>query len=210
MGVRGPLPKSAAERAYEGGAAHRPMPGARPLLAGVLIERPKRMTAAARKIWDAYVEQLSMLGFLRPVDAGALGRLCEDVAYLQELQSGMRQHADEPERARKRRLREIREELQRLAEQGGLLDKLEELRDEERRLIATPLLGAAAFAMTPEGRRFTATINPLASRIMRAEMQFGLTPVSSQRLEGTLGSGFMAPIAPGAAAPDSGIEDLLQ
>jgi hypothetical protein len=40
--------------------------------------------------------------------------------------------------------------------------------------------------MSQEGRRLTATINTLASRIKRDEMQFGLTPVASQRLENIL------------------------
>jgi hypothetical protein len=38
-------------------------------------------------------------------------------------------------------------------------------------------------SMSHEGRRLAATINALASRIKRDELQFGLTPVASQRLE---------------------------
>jgi len=86
MGVRGPIPKSADLRILEGERAHRPLPQAKPRYEG-LPERPKGMTAAARRIWDGYVAQLA--GSLRVVDGFALRRLCEDVAQLEELQKGL-------------------------------------------------------------------------------------------------------------------------
>lgn len=90
MGLRGPNPKSAALRILEGQRAHRPLPAARPasVYASGVPERPKGMSAAARRIWDGYVEQLA--GSLRLVDGFALRRLCEDVAEMQDLQAGRR------------------------------------------------------------------------------------------------------------------------
>src|SRR3954471_11440481 len=102
MGLRGPTAKSAELRLLEGNRAHRPLPApaVRPYAPG-MPERPKGMTAAARRVWDNYLEQLAPLGILRAVDGFALSRLCEDVAMLQELQSGMRKLAGEMRRAAK-------------------------------------------------------------------------------------------------------------
>jgi hypothetical protein len=111
------------------------------------------MTAAARRVWGSYIQQLAPLGILRAVDGFALSRLCEDVALLQELQAGQRRLASEMRRQAKKDGRKI---------PGGALIDL---------------------TMSHEGRRLAATINTLASRIKRDELQFGLTPVSSQRLE---------------------------
>lgn len=123
------------------------------------------MTAAARKIWDGYLEQLAPLGVLRAVDGFALRRLCEDVAQLQELQVGQRRLTAQMKRTAKAEGRNL---------PGGALIDL---------------------AMSHEGRRLSATINTLASRIKRDEMQFGLTPVASQRLEN-----IVAPMVPQSAA----------
>lgn len=175
MGLRGPIPKSAEERLHEGSAAHRPLPAARPHYPDGAPERPKGMTAAARRVWDAYMEQMAPLGILRLVDVFALQRLCEDVAMLQELQAGMRQIAGDRKKA---------------AKAAGESTK-------------APMV---VFAMTHEGRRLTATINSLASRIGRQELQFGLTPVSAQRLEGA-GGGLIP--AGGAGLPMDPIEEQL-
>jgi Phage terminase, small subunit len=193
----------------EGERAHRPLPAAGPRYAAGMPERPKGMTAAARRTWDAYLEQMASMGILRPVDAFALCRLCEDVAMLQELQAGLRKIASErerPERERRKRLRSIQDEVKSLVAEGKLLDRLEELRAEEARLEAQRPEGPALLALTMshEGRRLSATINTLAARICREEMQFGLTPVSSQRLEGLTGG-----IIPGVTAQDGSIEAIL-
>lgn len=81
MGVRGPVPKSAEAREYGGGAAHRPMPAARPAAVFGALERPKGMSAAARKRWDFYVGQ----AILRPLDANGLRTICELEADLEQL-----------------------------------------------------------------------------------------------------------------------------
>lgn len=214
MGVRGPLPKSAEERVFEGGRAHRPLPHAGRVYPAGIPERPSGMPAKARRVWDNYVDQMATMGILRPVDAFALQRLCEDVATLQELQGGMRQIATDREKAdrdRRKRLRAIREEAAQLAAGGELMTKIDELKIEEARLVeelAQRPEGSAlvAFSMSHEGRRLFANINVIASRIARQETQFGLTPVSSQRLEGTGGMG-MIPM--GSAQPHDSIEQRL-
>lgn len=154
MGLRGPTAKSAELRLLEGNRAHRPLPpAATTRYAPGMPERPKGMTASARKVWDSYIEQLAPLGVLRAVDGFALRRLCEDVALLQELQAGQRKLASEHKRAAKAEGRKI---------PGGAMLEI---------------------AMSHEGRRLAANINALAGRIKRDELQFGLTPVASQRLE---------------------------
>jgi hypothetical protein len=152
MGRRGPLPKSAEQRAYEGNPSGRPLPASRQQYPEGAPERPRGMTAAVRRVWDAYIQQMSPLGILRMVDVFALERLCIDVAQLRQLQLGMRQLV-----AKRKR------EAKAAGEKGG--DAL------------------ASFAMTHEGRRLTATMNALASRISRQEQQFGLTPAAGQRFE---------------------------
>ena len=153
MGIRGPVKKSAEVRIVEGERAHRPLPGAGVKYQPGVPERPKGMTALARKVWDDYIEQLGPLGVLRVVDGFALRRLCEDVALLQELQMGQRKLAAQ---------------MKRDAKEAG---------------VAMPGGAMISLAMSQDGRRLATTINALASRIKRDELQFGLTPVASQRLE---------------------------
>lgn len=163
------------------------------------------MTAAARRVWDAYMEQMASLGILRLVDVFALQRLCEDVAQLQELQKGMRQIAAEHGREAKMLAAEARRD-------DAAKDLLEKIVTEaegtakpkakKQRVMPAPL---AVFAMTHEGRRLTATINALAGRIGRSEQQYGLTPISGQRLES---AGGMLP-APGVNQPIDPIEKQL-
>lgn len=81
MGLRGPVAKSAEEREYEGGAAHRPLPPRRPAVFVGSLERPKGMSASARKLWDSYVAQ----AILRPIDAAGLQTICELQADLHQL-----------------------------------------------------------------------------------------------------------------------------
>ena len=154
MALFGPVKKSAELRVLEGERAHRPLPAATsPKYGSGVPERPKGMSAAARRVWDGYIEQLGPMGVLRPVDGFALRRLCEDVTLLQELQAGQRKFARGLKKKAKAEGREL---------MGGATIDL---------------------AMSHEGRRLAATINALAGRIKRDEMQFGLTPVASQRLE---------------------------
>ena len=194
MGLRGPNPKSGALRIFEGAAAHRPLPApSRSYLVGI-PERPKGMTAPARRIWDEYIDQIAPLGSIRLVDGFALRRLCEDVALLEELQSGMRKVAADlkrEERVDKARVQAITSELAEaiVTKDCERVQALEQERAEihDRRLSGGAML---ALAKTHDGRRIVATINSLASRIARAELQFGLTPASAARLND--GSGIPA------------------
>ena len=150
----GRIAKSREQRIYEGNVSHRPLPPPRPQYPEGAPTRPKGMTAGARRVWDAYIEQMAPMGFLRLVDRFALERLCEDVALLKELQKGMQA---------------LTREMKRKAKTQG------------QKISGSALVMLAA---SQDGRRLTATINALASRVARQEMQFGLTPVSAQRLEG--------------------------
>ena len=162
MAVYGPIPKSHEQRVREGCAAHRPLPAPRPQIPGGAPERPKGMSARARAIWDQYIDRMGLCA-LRPSDAFALRRLCEDVAELEEMRKGQRQML-----ARMRR--EAREKHETLA--GG---------------------AAVAWAMTHEGRRLALAINQVAGRVFRAELQFGLTPIAAARLESGAPGPFLVP-----------------
>lgn len=172
MGLAGPPPKSRAVRELEGNPAHRDLPGAAPQFALGAPARPKGMTAAARRAWEEYLDRLAPLGILRLVDGFALQRLCEDVAELQELQAGRRKLLAQMKR-------EAKAKNERLA--GG---------------------AAIALASSQEGRRLALAISQVAGRIYRAELQFGLTPVSSTRLEGA-GGGGVIPFPARAAQPNA-------
>lgn len=138
-------------------------------------ERPKGMTSAERKLWDGYVEQLGPMGVLRAVDGFALRRLCEDVALLEELKRGKRKLA------------------QALAKKA---------KEEGRQLAAGPML---EFTTSEEGRSLDRTINSLDMRIRRSELQFGLTPVSSQRLENIVLPAFVPQAAAGMDAVEAAL-----
>src|SRR5689334_16216791 len=116
MGLRGPTPKSAELRLLEGSPAHRPLPAPRAQHAAGVPERPKGMTAAARRIWDGYVDQLA--GSLRLVDGFALQRLCEDVAELEELRKGQRRLVADM----RREAREAADRLKAIEQQLAALD----------------------------------------------------------------------------------------
>jgi len=178
MGLRGPAPKSAELRVLEGQRAHRPLPAPGSKYAFGVPDQPKGMTAAARRVWDSYVDRMAPLGILRQVDGFSLARLCEDVALLLDLQAGTRKLVAEMKR-------EAKAEGKKLP--GGAMISL---------------------ASSHEGRRLTATVNALASRISRAELQFGLTPAAGARLEnsGVGNGGGIMPSAPGAC---DGIEAAL-
>jgi hypothetical protein len=95
-----------------------------------------------------------LAGPLRGVDGFALMRLCEDVAELQDLQVGRRK----------------------------LLAQMKAAAKAEGRLL--PGGAAVALEESVEGQRLKRSISQLSARIYRAELQFGLTPLSATRLEG--------------------------
>src|SRR4051812_4395410 len=86
MGLRGPVPKSAERREFEGGAAHRPLPTARESAVFGIPERPKGMTSGARRFWTFYTGQMLAHGTLRPIDGPCLEMICGLHADLQQLE----------------------------------------------------------------------------------------------------------------------------
>lgn len=146
-----------------------------------MIEAPRGLGAAARRIWDTYIEQLVPLGTLRRADSFALRRLCQDVAELQRLQ------------ADKRRL--VRE-MKKTAKAAG------------RTISGTALL---ELETSPEGRRLQATMNALSARIARQEDRFGLNPIAGTRLDASAPPPAGAIYSPGAYSGDeSSLEASIQ
>jgi len=172
MGLRGPVPKSAEERLYEGNPAHRPLPLARAPLSPLAIDRPKGMSAAARRVWDEMVAPLGPMAYQQYF---VLRDLCLDVAKAQELQRGQRQ---------------LIAEWKREAKAAG------------KKLVA-PL---AQHIATEEGGKLERAINALKRHVAKMQMQYGLTLLSSQRLEG-VGGGFMPTVA---GEPLDPIEEQIQ
>lgn len=152
MGVRGPIPKSAESRQYEGGAAHRPMPSPRSGLGFGSPERPKGMPAAARRFWDFYIEQMSLNGTMRPIDGPCLEMVCTLSADLQQLEREKRRLILQRKAAAKAEKREI---------QGGAM---------------------LEFEMTVEARRLESTINGKRSHLRALCDRYGLNPMAGTRL----------------------------
>jgi len=112
------------------------------------------------------------MAYLRPVDGFALRRLCEDVSELQGLKKGKKRLYGQWKRQAKAEGRQLRGDAR------------------------------TDFEQTPEGRRLQSTISAIAARIGRAELQFGLTPVSSMRLEGLV-------TIPAGPVPVDGLENKI-
>lgn len=152
MGVRGPIPKSAESREYEGGAAHRPMPRAfAPSPLGI-PEKPKGMSAGARRFWDFYVEQMNLNGTLRPIDGPCLEMICGLHSDLQQLEREKRKLIRDRKAKAKAEARKI--------EGGALLE----------------------FEMSVEARRLETTINGKRSSLQRLCDRYGLNPMAGTRL----------------------------
>lgn len=153
MGLRGPIPKSAAERIYEGEAAHRPLPSLRDSVVGGIPERPKGMPAAARRFWEFYTGQMLLNGTLRPIDGPCLEMICCLHADLQQLER------------EKRKL--IRQRKAQAKEQGRLI-------------MGGALL---EFEVTTEGRRLEATIGSKRAALKQLCDRYGLNPLAGTRLQ---------------------------
>jgi phage terminase small subunit len=110
------------------------------------------MSAGARRAWDALVAEMAPSGVLRPVDAGALAMLCEDVAMLEILRKG---------------LGEMAREIAKQAKKQG------------KSVVGGPMVH---LSRTIEGRRTLSTIRELAAQIIVQRREFGLTPASNSRV----------------------------
>src|SRR5580700_3248398 len=93
--MSGPAPKPKKIRILEGNPAWRPLPASEPKYAARVPDRPAGMSAGARRAWAALVAEMAPSGVLRPVDAGALAMLCEDMAMLEIMRKGLAQMASE-------------------------------------------------------------------------------------------------------------------
>lgn len=160
MGIRGPAPTPTKIRVMNGNPSRRPLPENEPKFAEGIPEQPKWLSAEAQPFWDAYIELMAPSGVLRLVDAFALARLCEDSADLNELTIG---------------LRYLEGQLVKDAKKQG--QKLPAGAKAARRALMTS---------KTEGRRIRATMAALSSGIKSQEREFGLTPASSTRVEGTV------------------------
>lgn len=76
-----------------------------------VLSCPKGVSPQAKQAWAVYVGKLAERGTLRRVNPGALRRLCEDIAFRQELQDGVQKleravidGAPQPRRVECRRL----------------------------------------------------------------------------------------------------------
>jgi P27 family predicted phage terminase small subunit len=152
MGLRGPAPKPSELRKLEGLRAHRPLPENEPQYPSRLPRKPKKISAAASKIWDELVAEMGGVAILRSVDRRALWQLCEDEAILAEAYDG---------------LWKLSAMLRKKAEAEG------------KTLPAGPV--AALLTMT-NGRVAMAAIRDLAARTIVERREFGLTPASRTRV----------------------------
>jgi hypothetical protein len=155
MGLRGPVPKSAGLREYEGGAAHRPLPlpSARESAVFGIPERPKGMPSAARGFWTFYMGQMLANGTLRPIDGPCLEMICCLHADLQQLAREKRKLI--------RQRKAVAKEAGRTIEGGALLE----------------------FEVSTEGRRLETTLSSKRSALKQLCDRYGLNPLAGSRLQ---------------------------
>lgn len=153
MGLRGPSPKPTAIRQLEGNPAHRPLPKNEPQYAPGLPIKPRRMSSAARSVWDELVSEMAAAAVLRPVDARALWQLAEDEAILSSAYSGLWKMA-----------RAIKQEAK---AQG------KDLKADEVWVLLMQKNGRLAFN----------ALSHLAGRVIIERREFGLTPSSRSRID---------------------------
>lgn len=166
MGLRGPAPKPAELREFEGLRAHRPLPREGPQYARAQPEKPKRISPAARAVWDDLVGEMAAVRILRRVDRNALWQLCEDEALIAEAYAGI--------------WKTIRAVKAKARSEGRVL----------------PTGAVMAMLSTTGGRMAMAAVRDLSARVILERREFGLTPSSRSRVEadGFGGSAAMDPI----------------
>jgi phage terminase small subunit len=165
MGVRGTLPTPTKIRILNGNPSRRPLPTNEPQFTPGIPDRPTGMSAGARKHWDGLVGEMANSGVLRLVDAGALAMLCEDLAMLDTLRTGLAAQARDITKKAKAKQQPI---------SGNAL---------------------TALSRTTEGRRTLSTIRELTGQIIIQRREFGLTPSSSTRVQASgPGAQFIDPL----------------
>ena len=153
MGLRGPAPKPTGLRRLEGNLSKRRLPQHEPQYERAVPEKPKKMSPAARRIWDELVYEMAGAAVLARVDKWALWQVCEDQALLNDIYAGLRSTAK------------------------AIKDKAEA---EGKVLPGGELM--ALVAMT-QGRLAMRAIRDLAGRVIIQRREFGLTPSSRSRIE---------------------------
>jgi phage terminase small subunit len=138
-----------------GNPSRRPLPENEPQYTTGVPERPKGMSAEARRVWNELVREMAPSGVLRLVDAGALAMLCEDTAMLETLRKG---------------LADMAKEIAKQAKKQG------------KSVVGGPMVH---LSRTIEGRRTLATIRELTAQVIVQRREFGLTPASNSRVAGS-------------------------
>ena len=153
MGLRGPAPKPTDLRRFEGNPAKRALPKNEPRFTRGLPQKPKRMSAGARKVWDELADEMAGAAVLRRVDKRAFWQLAEDEAILTEVYDGLWKMA--------RRLKK-------------------QAQAEGKELPAGEMMSMLTMK---SGRLAMASLRDLAARVIIERREFGLTPSSRSRIE---------------------------
>jgi phage terminase small subunit len=163
MGQRGPAPKPTALRRLEGNLARRPLPENEPKYQPGIPDRPRHLSRRGRRVWDELVDEMALTGMLCKVDGRALWQLAEDECLLQAAYTGI----------------------------WTLVAQIEKTERETGKKAA----GGPVFALLNQssGRLAMAAIRNLANRVIIERREFGLTPSSRCRVEGS-GEGTVGPL----------------
>jgi phage terminase small subunit len=152
MAQFGPIPRSREQRQYGGNTSHRALPPGREAMAFGVPERPKGMSAAARRYWNFYSQQMLGNGTLRSIDGPCLEMICS-------------LHAD---------VRQLEKEKRKLIRQRKALAAAE-----GRKILGGALL---EFEITTDGRRLEVTISSKRSALKQLCDRYGLNPMAGSRL----------------------------
>jgi P27 family predicted phage terminase small subunit len=149
---RGRPPKPTERKRLEGNPGHRTLPKNEPQYPNGVPSKPKRMSAAAARVWDELVLEMSASGVLKRTDHRALWQLCEDEAALTEAYEGLWQMATKLKAKAKASGRDL---------PGGAI---------------LSLLGS------PSGQTLMRSLRDLAQRLILERREFGLTPSARARI----------------------------
>jgi P27 family predicted phage terminase small subunit len=130
---------------------HRP-PRNEPRYPQAAPDKPKKMSAGARKQWDELVREMNMVAVLRRVDRNALWQLCEDESFLAEAYEG----------------------LWRMA---AALEK--KAKAEGKVLAAGPII---ALMTMEGGKTALNAVRDISTRVFNARREFGLSPAGRSYL----------------------------
>lgn len=170
-------------------------------------ERPKGLKALGRRVWDKWATELSAAGVWRPVDEFKLKALCldlEEATDLREGKFGVVRERERQETARRRRLRQVLEEIRQTPPED--LAVIATLKAEAAVLEGQRPEGSAQvlLAMQQEGRSVSAVVGALHNRIARSEAFF------RRRIDAANADGAGSDMLPATAAQPDTVESLIQ